>query len=120
MEARGLANRSERFTVVGRPGPVDKGDGFGWAGLAQGPSINVKGVGGQVRGLGARLAQGLLMKVRGLTGRPIEARGFGCTGAGAASPPSFCLGSSGPVVPNEGSDGNRMELRCKPIGPDGT
>ena len=39
IEARGLANRSEG---LGRPGPIDKGEGFGWAGLAQGPSIKVR------------------------------------------------------------------------------
>ncbi len=33
-EGRGLANRSEG---LGRPGPVDKNEGFGWAGLARSP-----------------------------------------------------------------------------------
>ena len=55
IEARGLANRSEG---LGWPGPVDKSEGFRWAGLAQGPSI-------KVRGWGAGLAQGLSIKVRG-------------------------------------------------------
>ena len=31
IEARGLANRNED---LGRPGPVDKSEGFGWAWLA--------------------------------------------------------------------------------------
>ena len=55
IEARGLANRSEG---LGWPGPVDKSEGFGRGGLAQGPSI-------KVRGWGAGLAQGLSIKVRG-------------------------------------------------------
>ena len=55
IEVRGLANRSEG---LGWPGPVDKSEGFRWAGLAQGPSI-------KVRGWGAGLAQGLSIKVRG-------------------------------------------------------
>ena len=38
-------------------GPVDKSEGFGWGGLAQGPSI-------KVRGWGAGLAQGLSINVR--------------------------------------------------------
>ena len=42
-EVRGLANRSEG---LGRPGPVDKSDGFGWAGRTQGPSIKVRGLEG--------------------------------------------------------------------------
>ena len=41
---RGLANRSEGF---GGPGPVDKSEGFGWAGRAQGPSIKVRDLGGR-------------------------------------------------------------------------
>ncbi len=32
IEVRGLANSSEG---LGRPGPVDKSEGFRWAGLAQ-------------------------------------------------------------------------------------
>ena len=40
IEARGLANRIEG---LGPLCPVDKGEGFGWAGLAQGPSIKVRG-----------------------------------------------------------------------------
>ena len=43
IEVRGLANRSEGF---GGPGPVDKSEGFGWAGRAQGPSIKVRALGG--------------------------------------------------------------------------
>ena len=42
IEVRGLANRSEGF---GGPGPVDKSEGFGWAGLSQGPSIKVRDLG---------------------------------------------------------------------------
>ena len=34
IEARGLANRSEG---LGRPGPVDKSEGFRWAGRAPAP-----------------------------------------------------------------------------------
>ena len=81
IEARGLANRSEG---LGWPGPVDKSEGFRWAGLAQGPSI-------KVRGWGAGLAQGLSIKVRGWgrAGQPIEVRGFGVTGPGPAGPPSL-------------------------------
>ena len=45
IEARGLANRSEG---LGRPGLVDKCEGFGWAGLAQGPSIKVMALGNRV------------------------------------------------------------------------
>ena len=44
IEVRGLANRSEGF---GGPGPVDKSEGFGWAGRAQGPSIKVRDLGGR-------------------------------------------------------------------------
>ena len=55
IEVRGLANRSEG---LGWPGPVDKSEGFEWAGLTQGPSI-------KVRGWGAGLAQGLSIKVMG-------------------------------------------------------
>ncbi len=40
LEARSLANRSDEG--LGRPGPVDKSEGFGWARLAQGPSIKVR------------------------------------------------------------------------------
>ena len=43
----------------GWPGPVDKSEGFSWAGLAHGPTI-------KVRGWGAGLAQGLTIKVKGL------------------------------------------------------
>ena len=43
IEARGLANRSEGF---GRPGPVDKSEGYRWAGRAQGLSIKVRDLGG--------------------------------------------------------------------------
>ena len=81
IEARGLANRSEG---LGWPGPVDKSEGFRWAGLAQGPSIKVRGWGAglaqglsiKVRGWGAGLAQALSIKVRGwgaglAQGRPI-------------------------------------------------
>ena len=46
IEARGLANRSEGF---GGPALVDKSEGFGWAGPAQGPSIKVRALGGQGR-----------------------------------------------------------------------
>ena len=46
IEVRGLANRSEG---LGRPGPVDKSEGFGWAGLAHGLSIKVRGWGGPGR-----------------------------------------------------------------------
>ena len=56
---RGLANRSEGF---GWPGPVDKSKGFGWAGLAQDPSI-------KVRGLEGRAGPGPSIKVRDLGGR---------------------------------------------------
>ena len=42
IEARGLANRSEG---LGWPSTVDKSEGFGWTGLAQGPSIKVRGLG---------------------------------------------------------------------------
>ena len=84
IEARGLANRSEG---LGWPGPVDKSEGFRWAGLAQGPSIKVRGLGGwagpgpvdKSEGLGAGLAQG----------QPIEVRGFGVSGPGPAGPPSL-------------------------------
>ena len=31
---------------LGWPGPIDKGEGFGWASLAQGPSIKVRDLGG--------------------------------------------------------------------------
>ena len=54
IEVRGLANRSEGF---GGPGPVDKSEGFGWAGRAQGPSI-------KVRDLGGRAGPGPSIKVR--------------------------------------------------------
>ena len=40
IEARGLAYRSES---LGWPGPVDKSEGFRLAGLAQDPSIKVRG-----------------------------------------------------------------------------
>ena len=59
IEVRGLANRSEGF---GGPGPVDKSEGFRWAGLAQGPSI-------KVRDLGGRADLGLSIKVRDWGGR---------------------------------------------------
>ncbi len=59
IEVRGLANRSEGF---GGPGPVDKSEGFGWAGRAQGPSI-------KVRDLGGRAGPGPSIKVRGWGGR---------------------------------------------------
>ena len=51
---------------MGRAGPglVDKSEEFWEAGLAQGPSINV-------RDLGASLAQDLSIKVRGLGGRSL-------------------------------------------------
>ena len=55
IEARGLANRSEGLCW---PGPVDKSEGFRWAGLAQRASI-------KVRGWGAGLAHGLSIKVKG-------------------------------------------------------
>ena len=42
IEARGLANRSEG---LGWPGPVDKSEGFRWAGLARALSIKVMGWG---------------------------------------------------------------------------
>ena len=58
IEARGLANRSEG---LGWPGPVDKSEGFRWAGLAQGPSI-------KVRGLGGRAGPGPVDKSEGLGG----------------------------------------------------
>ena len=58
IEVRGLANRSEGF---GGPGPVDKSEGFGWAGRAQGPSI-------KVRALGGRAGPGPSIKVRGWEG----------------------------------------------------
>ena len=57
-EARGLANRSEG---LGWPGPVDKSEGFRWAGRAQGLSI-------KVRASGARAGPGLSIKVRGWGG----------------------------------------------------
>ena len=41
---RCLANRSEG---LGWPGPVDKSEGFRWAGRAHGPSIKVRGLGGR-------------------------------------------------------------------------
>ena len=44
IEARGQANGSEG---LGWPGPVDKSEGFRWAGLAQGPSIKVRNLGGR-------------------------------------------------------------------------
>ena len=44
IEVRGLANRSEGF---GGRGPVDKGEGFGWARRAQGLSTKVRDLGGQ-------------------------------------------------------------------------
>ena len=43
IEARGLANRSEG---LGWPGPVDKSEGFRWAGRAQGLPIKVRALGG--------------------------------------------------------------------------
>ena len=80
IEVRGLANRSEGF---GGPGPVDKSEGFRWAGPAQGPLIKVRELGGwagrgpvnKSEGLGsAGLAQALSIKVRGFgvmgPGRP--------------------------------------------------
>ena len=57
-EVRGLANRSEG---LGWPGPVDKSEGFRWAGRAQGPSI-------KVRALGGRAGPGPSIKVRGWVG----------------------------------------------------
>ena len=42
IEVMGLANRSEGS---GRPGPVDKSEGFRWAGLAQALSIKVRDLG---------------------------------------------------------------------------
>ena len=54
IEARGLANRSEG---LGWPGPVDKSEGFRWAGLAQGPSIKVRALPIEVRGWEAGLAR---------------------------------------------------------------
>ena len=44
IEARGLANRSEGLSW---PDPVDQREGCGLARLAEGPSIKVKGFGGQ-------------------------------------------------------------------------
>ena len=44
IEARGLANRSEGS---GWLGPVGKSERFEWAGLAQGPLIKVRGLGGR-------------------------------------------------------------------------
>ena len=66
----GPANRSEG---LGWLGPVDKSEGFRLAGLAQGPSIKVRGWGGRAglgpvdksEGLGAGLARALSIKVRG-------------------------------------------------------
>ena len=74
IEVRGLANRSEG---LGRPGPVDKSEGFGWAGLAQGPSIKVRDLGGwagpgpvdKSEGLGGRAGPGPVDKSEGLGGR---------------------------------------------------
>ena len=67
IDASGLANRSEGLD---RPGPVDKSEGFRWAGLAQALSIDKsERVGGQAgpglvdkskRLEGAGLAQGQL------------------------------------------------------------
>ena len=44
IEVRGLANRSEGF---GGPGPVDKSEGFGWAGRARALSRKVIDLGGR-------------------------------------------------------------------------
>ena len=70
IEARGLANRSEG---LGWPGPVDKSEGFRWAGRAQGPSIKVRDLGGRaglgpsikVRDLESQAGLGPSIKVRG-------------------------------------------------------
>ena len=59
IEARGLANRGEG---LGWPGPIDKSEGFRWAGLAQGLSI-------KVRDLGGRAGPGPVDKSEGLTPR---------------------------------------------------
>ena len=59
IEARVLANRSEG---LGWPGPLDKSEGFRWAGLAQALSI-------KVRDLGGRAGPGPVDKSEGLTPR---------------------------------------------------
>ena len=64
IEARGLANRSEGLAW---PGPVDKSEGFRWAGLAWALSI-------KVRGWGGRAGPGPSIKVRGWGARPAPAR----------------------------------------------
>ena len=96
IEARGLANRSEG---LGWPGPVDKSEGFRWAGLAQGPSI-------KVRGWGAGLAQGLSIKVRGWgPGWPANrSEGFWGYGPRAGRPTLFGKPSYGPSVVLPGHD----------------
>ena len=61
--SEGLANRSEGLGSRAGLGPVDKSDGFSWAGLAQGPSI-------KVRGSGSRAALGL--STRGTHAQPLR------------------------------------------------
>ena len=77
-EARGLSTRSEG---LGWPGPVDKSEGFRWAGLAQALSIKVRALGGRAgpgpvyksEGLGRPgLAQGLSINVRGWGAGPAQ------------------------------------------------
>ena len=73
IEARGLANRS---AGLGWPGPVDKSEGFRWAGPAQGPSCKVEdsGVGPakalsiQVRDWRGGLGQGTANRSEGFWG----------------------------------------------------
>ena len=85
IEARGLANRSEG---LGWPGPVDKSEGFRWAGRTQGPSIKVKGFGGPGRPRPVDKSEGL-GRAGPAQAQPIEVRGFGVTGPGPAGPPSL-------------------------------
>ena len=83
IEARGMVNGNDE---LGWSGPVDTGEGVGWAGLIPGPSI-------KVMGSGAWAGPGPVDKSerfgRRGWGQPIEVRGFGVTGPGPAGPPSL-------------------------------
>ena len=83
IEARGLTNRREG---LGWPGPVDKSEGFRWAGRAQGPSVKVMALGGPGRPWPLDKSEGL-GRAGPAQAQPIEVRGFGVTGPGLAGPP---------------------------------
>ena len=85
IEARGLANGSEGS---GQPGPIDRSEGFRWAGLVQGPLIKVRALGGRAG------PQALSINVRGTGGQAGRGPANGSEGfwgywPGPAGPPSL-------------------------------